>query len=68
MDEAYWDQRARELIEAFKDVPLRDIPSISDASYKTFHAISDPKNDHLFTLEAALKAFSHVKPLDTEEK
>lgn len=68
MDEAYWDQRARELIEAFKDVPDHPVGDMSIETVKTFHAISDPKNDYLFTLEAALKAFSHVKPLDTEEK
>lgn len=39
---------------------LDKVPSV-------FHSISDPKNDHQFTLDAAMKAFNHVKPLDSQE-
>lgn len=67
MDDAYWDQRAKELIESFQDSPENPILGVSKDTVKTFMKISDPKNAHLFTLEAALKAFSHVKPLDCQE-
>ena len=39
----------------------RDEPQLSDETRSTFAAISDPANAHLFTVEAALKAFAHVK-------
>ncbi len=35
-------------------------PKISEKTRRTFRAISDPDNAHLFTLDAALAAFSHV--------
>lgn len=46
---------------------IRSIPNISEDSRKIFEAISDPKNAHLFALDAALKAFSNVTPLDNIE-
>ncbi len=36
-------------------------PMLSEQTRRTFEAISDPKNAHLFTVDAALKAFAHVK-------
>ena len=33
----------------------------SEETLKTFEAISDPKNKHLFTKEMAMKNFSHIK-------
>lgn len=76
-DESLFDTYPYEVTEKWKCISItsncldkisRKVPEISEESRKTFEAISDPKNAHLFTLEAALKAFSHVKPLDTEEK
>lgn len=37
------------------------IPKISEKTRRTFEMISDPKNAHLFTVDAALKAFAHIK-------
>lgn len=37
------------------------IPKISAKTRHTFEMISDPKNAHLFTVDAALKAFAHIK-------
>lgn len=34
---------------------------VSPETLRILEAISDPKNAHLFTVEAALKAFAHVK-------
>lgn len=34
---------------------------ISPEVWRTFCAISDPKNEHAFTKEAAHKAFQHVQ-------
>lgn len=42
-----------------KDV-LASESCMSDVTRKMFEAISDPKNAHLFTTEAAYKAFSRV--------
>lgn len=36
-------------------------PKISAKTRSTFKMISDPKNAHLFTVDAALKAFAHIK-------
>ena len=45
--------------------PLRKVkreePQMSEETRKTFEAISDPANAHLFTVKAALKAFKRVK-------
>lgn len=37
------------------------VPKMSEQTRRTFEFISDPANAGLFTKEAALKAFSHVK-------
>jgi hypothetical protein len=37
------------------------VPKVSEKTRRTFEAISDPKNAHLFTVEASLKAFAHIK-------
>lgn len=39
----------------------REEPQMSEETRKTFEAISDPANAHLFTVKAALKAFKRVK-------
>lgn len=39
----------------------RSIPRLTEETRRVFAAISDPKNAHLFTVEAALKALAHVK-------
>lgn len=36
-------------------------PVLSEQTRRTFEFISDPANAHLFTKEAARKAFAHVK-------
>lgn len=36
-------------------------PKISEKTRRTFQAISSPDNARLFTLDAALAAFSHIK-------
>lgn len=36
-------------------------PVLSEQTRRTFEFISDPANAHLFTADAALKAFAHVK-------
>lgn len=33
---------------------------MSDEERRMFHAISDPKNAHVFSTEAAFKAFAHL--------
>lgn len=38
----------------------RMVPALSKKTRDTFAAISDPKNAHLFSVEAALKAFAHI--------
>ncbi|WP_148279949.1 hypothetical protein [Acidovorax sp. KKS102] len=40
---------------------LVPIPKLSEKTRRTFEAISDPKNAHLFTVEASLKAFAHIE-------
>lgn len=39
----------------------REAAKLSQKTRKTFEAISDPANAHLFTTQAALKAFRHIK-------
>lgn len=36
-------------------------PVLSEQTRRTFEAISNPANAHLFTKEAARKAFAHIK-------
>ena len=36
-------------------------PVLSEQTRQTFEFISDPANAHLFTKEAARKAFAHIK-------
>lgn len=36
-------------------------PKISEQTRRTFEMISDPKNARLFSVDAALAAFAHVK-------
>jgi hypothetical protein len=36
-------------------------PVLSEQTRRTFEFISDPANAHLFTKDAARKAFAHVK-------
>lgn len=38
----------------------RMVPTLSKKTRDTFAAISDPKNAHLFSVEAALKAFANI--------
>ena len=37
------------------------VPKLSEQTRRTFEFISDPANAHLFSKEAARKAFAHVK-------
>lgn len=51
--------RDKELADALHDVWVKF--QYSEETLKTFEAISDPKNKHLFTAEMAAKMFSHIK-------
>ncbi|MDP9919041.1 hypothetical protein J2W24_004710 [Variovorax boronicumulans] len=41
--------------------PPQAVVRVSEQTAKTFRKISDPANASLFTAEAALKAFAHIK-------
>ncbi|MBJ2155291.1 hypothetical protein [Variovorax sp. IB41] len=41
--------------------PPQAVVRISEQTASTFRKISDPKNASLFTVEAAFKAFGHIK-------
>ena len=51
--------RDKELADALHDLWVRF--KHGEETLKTFEAISDPKNKHLFTTEMAAKMFSHIK-------
>jgi len=51
--------RDKELADALHDLWIKF--QYSEETMKTFEAISDPKNKHLFTKEMAKKSFSHIK-------
>lgn len=51
--------RDKELADALHDVWVKF--RHSEETLKTFKAISDLKNKHLFTKEMAMKMFAHVK-------
>lgn len=44
-----------------KGTRVHKMPFISEQTRRTFEFISDPENAHLFTKEAARKAFASVK-------
>ena len=51
--------RDKELADALHDLWIKF--QYSEETMKTFEAISDPKNKHLFTTDMAVKMFSHIK-------
>jgi len=51
--------RDKELADALHDVWVKF--RHSEETLKTFEAVSDLKNKHLFTKEMAMKNFSHIK-------
>lgn len=40
---------------------------VSEETLRLFEFISDPKNKHLFTVEASIEAFKHVKVKGEDE-
>jgi len=44
-----------------------DPQGISPEALQLWKAISDPKNAHLFTVEASLEAFKHIKVKDEDD-
>lgn len=48
-------------VRVLKAKRVHAAPKVSEKTRRTFHAISDPKNAHLFTVDASLKAFAHIE-------
>ena len=56
-----WEEATRRaIVYAAAARMVRSIPEILEEIIKTFEHISDPKNAHLFSADAARKAFAHI--------